>query len=174
MDEPLQPSSHFFIAPFDASGELIGTGRWSSDDLSDNWLSFFANLLVSEGSPFSDSLPLASLAHISLRLASAEGATLTTFYAHDQLASSAIALTGINRAAESQLLTMFVDSTKPHALTQGRVSREPFAQAFGVFERPLYIVVAWGNPAVSEEDQSLVVELNTHLAGALLTTGATA
>jgi hypothetical protein len=174
VGELMQQSRNFFISPFDASGELLGTSHWSLGDLSERWLSFFVNLLEQHGSAFMGPLPSTPLAHISLHLTSAEGATLTTLYAHDHLASSAVALTGLNRTAESQLLRMFVDSTKSQTLAQGGNSREPFVEAFGVLERPLYIVVAWGNPAISEQDQQLVVELNTHLAGALLATGATA
>jgi hypothetical protein len=163
-----QPRS-FYIAPFDVSGELVGTGLWSTDSLSSQWLSFITNLVESES--FAGPLPLEPLAHISLRLTSAEGAALTTFHCHGHLASSAVALTGGNRAADLQILAMFVESLKPYALAQNAVSPAPFSKAFELSERPLYIVVAWGNPAIPKQDQSLVVELNTHLAGALLATG---
>jgi hypothetical protein len=170
----MQQRRHFYIAPFDASGDLIGIRRWSPDDLSEKWLSFFGNILELQGPAFVGPLPLEPLAHLSLRLTSAEGAALTTFYSHDHLASSAIALTGRNPAAESQLLTMFVESLKTHTLIPGESSAVPFAHAFEAVERPLYIVVTWGDPAIQEMDQSLVVELNTHLAGALLAIGTTA
>ena len=170
----MQQRQDFYIAPFDAAGGLVGIRRWVTEELLEKWLTFFTSLVESQAPAFTGPLPLDSLAHISLRLASAEGAALVTFYSHEHLASSAVALTGRNSAAELQLLTMFVESLKPHALVQDMTVSAPFVQAFEVLERPLYIVVAWGNPAITEVDQSLAVELNTHMAGALLAAKATA
>ena len=69
--------------------------------------------------------------------------------------------------AERDLLTMFVQSARRLEIVRaGQTNAEPFAEVFGIRERPLHAVIALGGPA----DADTIPELGTHLAGAFLGT----
>lgn len=64
---------------------------------------------------------------------------------------------------------MFVDSLRRIPLIkEAAVSPLPFEAAFGISQRPLYILIPWTDPSIGDEDMQLVQELQKHLAGALL------
>jgi hypothetical protein len=87
---------------------------------------------------------------------------------HEQPASSAVALTGQEPAAEAEVLKMFVDSMRRVPLVQqATTTSKPFEALFTLAERPVYAVVLWANPQISEDDQQLVRQLENHLAAAL-------
>ncbi len=163
-------TSDFYIAPFVIDGQLEGIGRWTLSRLSPRWLNFCCELLASHGSSFSCSIPLPPLEHITLRITSDRGATLINFSVRDNPASSAAALSGMNPAADAEVLRMFVDSLRRVPLVKETAALPlPFEAAFGISERPLYIVIPWADIGISDEDMQLVQELQKHMAAALLT-----
>lgn len=160
----------YFIAPFDIQGELLGAGSRSLSDLAPHWLEFWSQLLNKHGPVFKFDLPLPPLKHISVQFTSAEGAALVTFTVRGTPASSAIALAGLNHAAESEALGMWVDSMRRvhHVQQAARAGTTPFQFAFALTPRPIYLVVPWPTSRVSDSDRELVQELETHLAGVFL------
>jgi hypothetical protein len=160
----------YFIAPFDVRGELVGLTTRQLSDLAPDWLEFWKQLIGTHGATFQVNLPIPPLQHIAVKLTSTEGAALITFTVRGTPASSAIALSGLNAAAESEILGMWVESLKRVRLVQqaARSETTPFQSAFGLTERPLYLVVSWPLPQIADSDQELVQELQTHLAAALL------
>ena len=159
----------YFVAPFASDGELIGVAGRLLSELSPRWLGFCNELLASQASTFCCQLPLPPLAHISLQVTSSNGAALVNLAVHDQPASSGVALTGCDPASDSEVLRMFVDSMRGVQFVQQATSTPtPFESVFGIVQRPLYVVIPWGNPQISNADQQLVQELENHLAAALL------
>jgi hypothetical protein len=158
----------FYAAPFASDGELVGVGQWRLTDLSPRWLEFCRQLLANEGEKFRTALP-GPLSRLHLNFTSAEGTALVTFSVGAQIAASAVYLRGENANTEQEVLAMFVDSLRRTAIVeQCQAGRDPFRVAFALKERPLHVVVAWGNPAVNEEDSGLVTELGNHMAAAFL------
>lgn len=165
---PLPSTPDYFIAPFTPDGQLIGVAGRALAELSPKWLAFCRELLASHGSTFRCPIPLPSLQHITLQVTSAGGTALVSLLVNDQPASSAVALTGQEPGAEAEVLKMFVESLRRVTLVQqAAATSKPFESLFSLRERPLYAVVLWANPQISEEDQQLVQELENHLAGAL-------
>lgn len=164
----MEHRTDFYLAPFAIDGELAGIAPMSLSTLSPQWLEFCRELIDRNGESFTGALPQQSLRHISLQITSSAGATLATFSANGEIVSSAASLTGTNPMADAQVLDMFVKSLRTAYLVRAASrSSEPFEQALHLAERPLYIVVPWANPIVSDTDHDLVRELNSHLAGAL-------
>jgi hypothetical protein len=56
----------------------------------------------------------------------------------------------------------------PGPADDGSEGTVPFRSAFGLTERPLYLVVSWPVPQIRDADHALVQELQTHLAATLL------
>lgn len=159
----------YFIAPFAPDGELIAVAGRSLSDLSPQWLQFCRNLLDERGAAFRVSVPKPGLEHVALQLTSSGSAALVSFTVQGHAATSAIALGGADSAAEAEVLRMFVDSMRRVPVVQEvATTAAPFEAAFGLSERPLYIVVPWANPQISDADMELVQELENHLAGVLL------
>jgi hypothetical protein len=158
----------FFVAPFAPDGELLGVGSWQLSDLSPKWLNFCERMLRDLGPVFR--VPLEhNLSHLEVKLTSTNGAGLGTFYAHGQIALSTAYLRGQDSDAELEVLRMFISSLRRVDVVKGlQRERLPFEDALTVRERPLHVVVVWGNPNVSEEDQGLIQELSNHFAGAFL------
>jgi hypothetical protein len=158
----------FYAAAFAPDGDLVGVGKWRLADLSPRWLEFCRQFLAQRGERFRTALP-GPLHRLELTLTSAEGAALATFGVAGQIAASAVYLRGENPSAEQQVLVMFAESLRRTAIAQRcQLGAAPFQAALGLSERPLHVVVAWGNPSVSEEDYGLVTELGNHMAAAFL------
>ena len=159
----------FYVAPFAIDGELVGIAPLSVSALSPRWLGLCRELIGKNGESFSCAIPQQSLRHISLQITSSNGATLVTFSANGQIVSSSAALAGTDPMTDTQVLRMFVESLRTtSSVVVASGSPDPFEQALHIAERPLYVVVPWANPTVSDTDHDLVRELNNHLAGALL------
>lgn len=159
----------YFVAPFAPDGELVGVAGRSLAELSPRWLGFCHELLASQGPVFRRPVPLPPLQHITVQLTSSNGAALVTLSVHEQPASSAVALTGSDPGADSEVLRMFVESMRRLPIVQqAAATPTPFEAVFGLAERPLYVVIPWANPRISGPDQELVQQLENHLAGALL------
>jgi hypothetical protein len=158
----------FFAAPFAIDGESMGVGEWRLADLSPRWLEFCRQLLASGGEALRKTLP-APFDRVAVRFTAAGAAALGTFHVGDQLVASAAYLRGDDPSPEQELLAMFVQSLRrTAAVQQSRAGAEPFGAVFGLTQRPLHVVVPWGTPAVTEEDEEVVQQLGTHLAGAFL------
>ena len=159
----------YHVAVFGLGGTLIGTRGRSASELSPRWMDFWREVLGTSGPVFRGPLPMPPLSHIELRLTGSDGVALTSFSVRGQPVSSGIALTGQVPAAEAEVLKMFVDSLRRVRTVHAVVGDEPpFEAMFHQIQRPLYIVMIWGNLAVDEEDDKLVTELENHLAAALL------
>ena len=156
----------FYVAPFAFDGELQGIGAWQMSALSNRWLDFGRDILRSGGASFGGLLP-PPFEHVGLRFTSAHGAALATFSLGGVPVASSAYLRGEDAVAERELLEMFVDSLRRvDAVRQSQTTSQPFAEVFGISERPLHVVVAWG--ASSEEDSQMIAQLGTHFAGAFL------
>ena len=138
-------------------------------ELSPKWLGFCRDLLASKGAAFRCPIPLPPLQHITLQVTAGSGTALVNLLVNEQPASSAVAVTGQEVAAEAEVLKMFVDSMRRIPLVQeATTTSKPFEAVFGLEERPLYVVIPWANAQISDPDQELVQQLEIHLAGALL------
>jgi hypothetical protein len=160
----------YFTAPFDIQGKLLGIGSRQLSDLAPHWLEFWSQLLKNMvqylNSTYLWSRSNTSPCSSRLRRAGA----LVTFAVRGTAASSAVALAGLNHAAESELLGMWVDSMRHMRLVQqaARAGTTPFQSAFALTQRPIYFVVPWPTSQVSDSDRELVQELETHLAAVFL------
>lgn len=158
----------FFVAPFAADGELLGVGAWQLSDLSPKWLNFCEVMLRDLGPVFRTSLG-GPLSHLEIKLTSADGAGLGIFYAHGQIAVSTAYLRGQDANAELAVLRMFIVSLRQVDMVKNfQINSSPFESVLSVRERPLHVVVVWGNPNISNQDQELIRELSNHFAGAFL------
>lgn len=160
----------FYAAPFAADGSLTGVSECSPSALSPRWMDFWRQMLGAHGPVFRIPIPIPPLSHIGVRFTGSNGAALVTFTVRDQPATSGVALTGQSSGAEAEVLRMFVDSlrrTRPVRASAG--DEPPFEAAFRLAQRPLYITVIWGNPAIDDEDYETVIEFESHLAAVLLT-----
>ena len=159
----------YFVAPFAVNGELMGIGEGTTSELSQQGREFWRRLLEASGPAFKGPVPSPGMEHVGLRFTSAEGAALVTFTVRDEIASSAVALRGTNPPAESELLKLFVESVRRAPLAkQSGAGPTAFEAVLQLTQRPLYVVVPWPNPRLSDEELDLVQELDSHLAAALL------
>ena len=144
----------YFVAPFAPDGEPIGVAGRLLSELSPKWLGFCHELLASKGEAFRCAIPLPPLQHITLQVTAGSGTALVSFLVNDQPASSAVALTGQDPAAEADVLRMFVDSMRRVPLVQQTAATgKPFESLFTLAVRPVYVVVLWANPRISREHQ---------------------
>lgn len=76
---------------------------------------------------------------------------------------------GRSAEEEVQVLQMFVSSLRETEFVKacGKAGTA-FTQVFDLEQRPLLVVVAWGDPRISEQDATVVRELSLHLAGAFV------
>jgi hypothetical protein len=159
----------YFIAPFAPDGELIAVAGRSLSELSPQGLQFCRKLLEENGPVFHIFVPKPGLEHIRLQITSNSSATLVSFTIRGHAATSAVALRGTDTACEAEILRMFVDSMRRVPFVQqAAASAAPFEAAFRLAQRPLYIVVLWASPAISDGDLGRVQELENQLAGVLL------
>ena len=157
----------FAIAVFDVTGEMAGRTEFDAGQLSPDWLQLCESVLDAHGSTFAVDLT-GPLAHLSLRFTAAMGAAMVTFSACGHLATSMLLLTGQAAPAETELLEMFRESAASAAAKQvGQpADGRAFAGLRSVAERPAAIIVAWGNPETTEEEEDTVRDLAWHFAGA--------
>ena len=157
----------FSIAVFDVTGEMVGRTAFDASQLSPHWLQLCDSLLAAHGSTFAADLT-GPLAHLGLRFTGATGAAMVTFSARGHLATSMLLLTGRAAEAESELLEGFRSSAA--AAVEKQLGQPADGRAFAglrsVADRPLALIVAWGNPNTSEEEEDEVRELAWHFAGA--------
>ena len=64
---------------------------------------------------------------------------------------------------------MFVQSLRASPRVAHLGQPDPFSALFSLTERPLHVVVPWLRPDVRDDEQELLKELSTHVAGAVLT-----
>jgi hypothetical protein len=143
----------FSIAVFDVTAEMMVRSAFDTSQLSPNWLQLCGSLLAAHGTAFAVDLT-GPLAHLSLRFTAATGAAMVTLSARGHLATSILVLTGRAAEAEAELLELFQRSVASAAEKQ--VGRPADGLAFGglrsLTERPLALIVAWGNPETAEEE----------------------
>jgi hypothetical protein len=163
------PTPDYFVAPFALDGKLVGVAGRSLSELLPLWLAFCRDLLAAHGPVFHCPIPLPPLQHITLQVTSGNGTALVSLGVHNQPATSAVALTGSDPAADSEGLRMYVDSMRRVPLVrQAAATPTPFETVFGLPQRPLYVVMPWANPHIGDADQQLAREFENHLAAALL------
>lgn len=154
----------FVVAAFAADGALEGTGEWRIDALSSEWLSIAHGLLTSNEPAFRTSFE-GPLSHVSIQFTSVSGVAIGTMFVHGELAASMLLLRGEDHAAEAEVRSMWFTSVRK---TVASGSEMPFEAATKLDQRPLMVVVPWGNPAVEDNDYELIRELALHIAGAYL------
>ena len=158
----------FFTAPFAVDGEMLGLGEISIAQLSPKWLGVCGNIIGAHGDTFRVSLGQA-LSHLEIQLTASRGAGLGTFFANSEIVVSTAYLRGTDRALEQVVLSSFVDSINRTTVgRQAGTSPSRFWSMLSISQRPLQVVIAWGNPQVSTQDAELVRELATHFAAAFL------
>ncbi len=159
-------SQTFFVAPFAFNGESQGIGSWQMAALSNRWLDFSRDVLRTGGASFRKLLP-PPFERIGLHFTSVRGSALATFSLDGVVVTSSAYLRGDDIDVEREVLEMFVESLqRVDVVGQAQTTSQLFTEVFGISERPLHIVVAWGSS--SEEDSAIVAQLGTHFAGAFL------
>lgn len=154
----------FHAAPFAFDGEFLGVRPWQLSAFSPRWVDFARDVLRAGGSAFHGPLP-SPFQRVGLRFSSASGAALATFSLGSVPVASSAYLSGSAPQVERQVLEMFVDSVRRvDIVRKSQRTAQPFAEVFGVSERPLHIVVAWGTSP--GDDATMIAELGTHLAAA--------
>lgn len=159
-------SSEYKVAVFTADGALEGTGTQRVAALSKKWIDVCRGMLAECGPKFR--VPLGPLRHLEVGLTSSDDIGVGMFFANSHIALSTLYLgkqSGPEAAAE--LMEMFLASLRramPVAAQQHE--RPAFSDLTEIHERPLYAVVVWANPAVSEDDYQLLREFSTHFAAA--------
>lgn len=159
-------SGEYHVAVFTRDGALEGTGTQRVAALSKKWIDVARGMLTELGPRFR--VPLSPLRHLEVGLTSADGNGVGTFYANGHIALSTLYLGGQSGPeAAAELQEMFLASLR-RAVPGAAEGREPpaFGDLIGIHERPLYAVVVWVNPAVSEDDYQLLREFSTHFAAA--------
>jgi hypothetical protein len=156
----------FFVAPFAVDGEAGELGYWEINKLSAKWLAICEELLDHYGNSF-DAAWSGNLSHIETQFTSSSGAALLSFRVTGTPVSSAALLSGRSPGADSQVVKMFVEFLRGASVVRAAAKSElPFQDMFEISERPVMIVVPWGHPSVSDQDQDVVSELEAHTAGA--------
>ncbi|MBC8217448.1 MAG: hypothetical protein H8E73_03190 [Planctomycetes bacterium] len=166
MSSSIQQESGFFVAPFGIDGCSVGIAFWDASSLSEEWTAVCSAFLEEHGVAFDDSWGV-PLSHVRMKLTSASGAAIVTFFVHDKAVSSVLLLSGQSPSVEADVGGMFIESLKRTLLVKAAtVTPNAFKAVLECKERPLMAVVAWPESAVCEEDHELVRELGLHLAGA--------
>lgn len=156
----------FVVAPFGINGELEGSEYREIDSLSRKWLAICQQYLTIHGDVF-DAPWGGNLSHVRTRMTAINGHAIVGFSVLDVPAVSVALASGVSPASESEMLGLFVNSLrKIDRVTHTAESGKPFEQVYGIRERPLMIVVAWPESAISVQDHALVRELAIHTAGA--------
>ena len=151
-----------------ADGEFIETDKRNLSALSEKWLNICEEYLFHYGDEF-DAPWSGNLSHIKTKFISESGAALATFSSNDRPAVSIALVTGLSSEVESSVLKMFVNSLRKVELVRASAqSSEPFEKILSIESRPLAIIVPWGDPEISEQDQQLTQELSLHFAAAYL------
>lgn len=102
-----------------------------------------------------------------MKFTSAASTAMAILLAKGVPASSLLLLGGPPSLAEEEATTMFVESLRRTELVKACASSPaPFAGVGSNKNRPLIVVIPWGDPTTSAEDHELVRELGLHLAGA--------
>jgi hypothetical protein len=158
----------FDSALFAPDGELLGVQTCVVSELSQKWLVICRSVIDSFGDSFQYQFK-DNLSHLKMNLTSAGSGGLGSFYVHDNIVLSTAYLRGFEPSAEDEMLEMFIASLRRVDLVQKLQSdKPPFEEMFNLKQRPLQVVVIWGNTRVSDEDQDLAFELSDHFAGAFL------
>ena len=161
-------TSSFFVAAFSADGEIAGVNRRSLSALSEKWFDICKEYLSHYGDDF-DAPWSGNLSHIKTKFISESGAALATFSSNERPAISIALVTGHSSEVESSVLKMFVNSLRNIEFVRASAkSSEPFEKIFSIESRPLAIIVPWGDPKISEQDQQVVQELSLHFSAAYL------
>jgi hypothetical protein len=156
----------YHVAVFTPDGALEGTGTQPLADLSRKWLDFCSAMLRAHEPSFRASLG-GPLQHLEVKLTSAAGDAIGTFYTHGQTAVSTLYLGGQSGPAEHELTAMFVASLRRSMPPQAPgLGGSAFAEVHALDQRPLHVVVVWANPTVADEDYDLLREFSTHFAAA--------
>ena len=154
----------FEILPYTVYGESMGQGLWKYADLSGRWLKECREIWRCDSERIDLTLP-GALGHIRLKITEAALAALVNYYAHGQLASSLLLLSGSSQDAECEIGEMFIASMNRSA-PKGGTLQNGFASLLKVGERPLMAVVPVPDASISLEDHELIREHGLHLAGA--------
>ena len=145
MTDRTPGKSGFFIAPFGIDGKSVGVAYWDASRLSKKWLATCTTFLEEHG------------------------AAIVTICVKGKVVSSLLLLSGRAQATEADVAKMFVESLQRTFLVKASATiPDSFEEFLQCNERPLAVVVAWPEQAVSDEDHDLVRELGIHLAGAFL------
>ena len=156
----------FHIAGFGVDGELEGVDRFAFEGLSDKWLKICGEYLAGHGTSF-EAPWSGNLAHIRTKWTSSSGVALVSFSANGRPVVSMALASGAAPAAESSVLKMYVSSLRALDVVRASArSTEPFKQILDIKERPLMIALPFADLETSDQDNDLVRELSTHIAGA--------
>lgn len=158
----------YYITPFAPDGELLGTGFLHYSSLSSRWIDNCRGFLMAHGMVFRASWER-QLQKIETKLTSEKGAGIGTFYVNGVPAVSTLYLSGSNEAADDQVANLFMESMqKVEFVRRAASTSEPFSAIRSIKDRPLTVVVVWGNAGISVEDFELVRELSNHFAAAFM------
>lgn len=156
----------FYVAAFGADGCLVGASQWAVESLSPKWLELCGEYLDHYGNHFNAPWS-GALAHISTKFTSEQGVALVTINVNERPAASILLASGKSKDADLSVMKLFINSLiGVDAVRLGAVSHEPFREMLSIPDRPLMVVVPWGDESDDAQEQSLVQELSLHLAAA--------
>ena len=136
------------------------------ESLSPKWLELCGEYLDHHGHHFNAPWS-GALAHISTKFTSAHGTALVTFSANNRPAASILLASGESKDADLSVMKLFINSLLGvDAVRLGAVTDEPFREMLLIPDRPLMVVVPWGDESDDAQEQSVVRELSLHLAAA--------
>lgn len=162
----VKSDSGFFVAPFVFDGGLEGIKHRRFDEMSSKWMRVCRDFLERHGAKF-DASWNGPLSHIRIQFESDSGAALFMLFAHGRPAVSVVLMSGRSPATDCYLEGVFIDFLRRIKIVATTAqSPEPFREISNIKERPLMVVVHWGDEEISERDHLLIRDLALHMAGA--------
>ncbi|WP_267123466.1 hypothetical protein [Xanthomonas sacchari] len=162
----LSDKNSFCVAAFSADGSLVGTHQWEISSLSSRWLDVCIEYLDHHGTSFNAPWS-GSLAHISTQFTSSEGVALVTFSSNGRPEASILLASGKSKEADLSVMKLFINSLVGVEFVQNSANiEEPFREMLSISERPLMVVVAWGDEGKDSQVYTVIRELSLHLAAA--------
>jgi hypothetical protein len=157
---------HYFVALFAPDGERVGLDATAFASLSAKWIGFCSAFLDANPPWFERSLG-GPLSQIKVAGRWVDGSARLLFSVDDVPCVSSALLTNNAPVAEAGFLRQFrTDIAQAAAPFIDLQRASPFGDMELLSERPLALVVVWPSPGISDGDQELVRELQTHFAAA--------
>ena len=159
------PADEFHLAVFSIGGTLAGVRKWNNADLDATTVRNYQAVLASNGSQFQNGLPSPN-DDVQYKFTTHYGAGLLTVSVSGNLAVSGVLVDGSNPEVNDQFLCMFCDSISKSTPVVALGSAGAFRTMLKLTQRPLAVLVVWGNPKITDDRLEVVKEFVWHFTGA--------